>query len=184
VSSEPGSWHRRLDQTGIPLLVARLVVGGMFIWLALDKIQRPVNFLKLMRQYRLLDEQQLYWLMNLVAVVLPWIELGCGVALILGLAVRGAGLLSAAMLAFFTPLILVRGLELFQQGGVPFCQVSFDCGCGAGVIFLCSKLAENGVMFLLSLVAIASRSRRFCLSTRLARRAVLPEAAGQPLASS
>ena len=159
----------RLDQTGLPLLVARLAVGGMFVWLAYDKIARPVNFLKLMRQYQLLNEEQLYWAMNLVAVVLPWIELTCGIALILGLAVRGAGIISAAMLAVFTPMILLRGLELFHEGTLSFCQVNFDCGCGAGVVFLCNKLAENVGLLLLSLLIIASRSRRFCLSSALAR---------------
>ncbi|MCP4593472.1 MAG: DoxX family protein [bacterium] len=157
----------RLDRTGIPLLVARLVVGGLFVYMGIGKIaDDPVHFLKLMRQYQALPTS---WpvLLNMIAVVLPWIETVCGAALILGLAVRGAGLISAVMLAMFTPMILMRGLELYEKTGLAFCNVSFDCGCGAGVVFLCSKLAENVVLFLLALVALFSRSRRFCLEARL-----------------
>ena len=161
----------RLDQTGVPLLLTRLVLGGMLVWLGTAKIaDDPVTFLKLMRQYRVLDEQQHYYSMNLVAVVLPWIETVCGVALLLGVAVRGAGTLSASMLALFTPMILTRGLELYQAGSVSFCGVNFDCGCGAGVVFLCNKLLENCGLFLLSMVAIVSRSRKFCLSRLLLHR--------------
>ncbi len=161
----------RIDQTGVPLLVARLTVGVVFILLAYNKIAHPVSFLKLMRQYELLNEESGYWLMNLVAVTLPWVEVFCGVALLAGVAVRGSSLVSALMLAGFTPMIFSRGLELFHEGTVAFCQVKFDCGCGAGEVFLCNKLAENSGLFLLALVAMMSRSRRFCLSSLLARRA-------------
>ena len=160
----------RVDGTGVPLLLTRLILGGLFVWMGVVKIQAPVDFLKLMRQYQLLDETSGYLLLNLTAVVLPWVETICGVALILGIAVRGAGVISAGMLAFFTPMILKRGLELYHTGSVSFCEVNFDCGCGAGVVFLCSKLAENCGLLLLALLAILSRSRRFCLSSWWHRR--------------
>ena len=164
MSARPGLLSR-MDQTGIPLLVARLMVGGLFIWMGVAKIHDPVTFLKLMRQYQLLPASMPHFL-NFVAVVVPWVETLCGAALILGLTVRGAGLVAAVMLVVFTPMILMRGLELYNQGGVSFCGVNFDCGCGAGVIFLCNKLVENVVVLLLALVAVFSRSRRFCLQGR------------------
>jgi uncharacterized membrane protein YphA (DoxX/SURF4 family) len=155
----------RIDQTGIPLAVARLVLGGLFIYMGIKKILDPVDFLKLMRQYELLPTSWPVFL-NTVAVVVPWIETFCGAALVLGVAVRGAGLVSAGMLAMFTPLILMRGLELYHETGLAFCAVNFDCGCGAGVVFLCNKLAENVGLFLLALLALLSRSRRWCLEDR------------------
>jgi len=167
----------RLDRTGVPLLLARLVLGALFIVMGARKIGDPFTFLKLLRQYEALPAGG--W-MNSVAVILPWVETICGAALILGVAVRGAGLLSAGMLAAFTPLIFSRGLELFRQahGALTFCAVKFDCGCGAGEVFLCNKLAENTGLFLLALVVILSRSRRFCLS-----RVLWPSgAAAQPAA--
>ena len=165
------SFLGRLDQTGVPLLLTRVALGGMMVWLGVAKIRDdPVIFLKLMRQYQLLDEQQHYYLMNLIAVVLPWIETVCGAALLLGVGVRSAGAISAAMLGAFTPMILLRGLELYSAGSDSFCAVNFDCGCGAGVVFVCHKLAENSGLLLLSVVAIVSRSRRFCLSEVFLRR--------------
>ena len=164
-----GSLLRRADQTGIPLLLARVLLGALFIYMGLKKVADPIDFLKLMRQYKMLPAG--YW-MNSAALILPWIETLCGTALLLGVAVRGAGLILAGMLAAFTPLVLTRGLELYQaaEGSLTFCQVSFDCGCGAGVVLLCAKLAENVASFLLALIAVTSRSRRFCLSRLLLRR--------------
>ena len=157
---------RRADRTGIPLLVARAAIGVLFIYMGLQKIFQPFDFLRLMRQYQALPGG--YW-MNSVAVILPWIEMVCGAALLLGVAVRGAGLISAGMLAAFTPLIYARGLELYHaaEGTLTFCQVNFDCGCGAGEVFLCGKLAENVGLFVLALIAVVSRSRRFCLGGML-----------------
>ena len=57
-------------------------------------------------------------------------------------------------------------------GSDSFCSVNFDCGCGTGVVFVCDKLAENCGLLLLSVVAIVSRSRRFCLSEVFLRRPV------------
>ena len=169
--SRPESFLARADRSGWPLLLARLALGVMFVWMGVAKIIDPVEFLKLMRQYHALPESPAYY-MNTVAVVLPWAETVCGVALLLGLAVRGAGIVSVIMLAFFTPMIFMRGLELYAGGGgefATFCAVNFDCGCGAGVVFVCNKTAENCGLLLAALVAAASRSRRFCLSRLFVR---------------
>lgn len=162
------SWVSRADASGIPLLIARLLVGVLFIWLAVAKIGDPINFLKLMRQYQLFDEQSGYWLLNFVAVVLPWLELLCGLALLAGVALRAAGILSAGMLLTFTPMIFRRGLDLFHEAVAgdasrTFCSIVFDCGCGAGEVNLCFKLLENTALLLAIVLIVASRSRRFCL---------------------
>ena len=155
------SWLARLDRIGVPLLIARLFVGVLFVYLAIDKIRDPINFLKLTRQYKLVDEQSAYVLMNLIAVTLPWLEMLCGVVLILGVAVRAAGLLSAGMLVVFTPMILSRGLELYNLGAADtFCGVNFDCGCGAGVVFVCPKLLENCAMLLAAVLVVRCRRPR------------------------
>ena len=66
------------------------------------------------------------------------------------------------LLAFYPPL-LIRAFDIYHQTGMPFCDVRFDCGCGTGEVFICSKLAENTVLVLLSLCAVFSRFPRFCL---------------------
>lgn len=160
----------RLERSGLPLLLARLVLGAVLVWTGLAKLAAPVTFLKLLKQYDALPLEPPYW-MNGAALVVPWLEVVVGAALLLGLAVRGAGVLAAVLLLVFTPLIWLRGMELYNQGGfATFCAVRFDCGCGGGVVQVCNKLLENLGLLLLALVAARSRSRRFCLSRLLVRR--------------
>ena len=141
-------------------VLARWALGGLYVYMGLSKALEPVGFLKLVRQYRLVSDALA---LNLIAAVLPWFEVCCGLLLVLGVAVRGTALVSALMLPPFTLLVLRRALELQAAAGLPFCAVKFDCGCGAGEVFICWKLAENTLLFVLSLWLIGSRSRALCL---------------------
>lgn len=159
---------RRLDRTGVPLLLARLILGGMFVYMGTHKLADPIAFLKLVRMYHMLPETPPYFL-NAVAIVLPWLEVFAGVALITGLCVRGAGLMTAIMLCVFTPAIVLRALRMVSETGQGFFQIRFDCGCGGGEVVIWKKVTENLLLLLLSVVAIASCSRRWCLSGLLDR---------------
>lgn len=157
------SWLARADNSGVPLLIARLIIGSLFIFMGAKKIGDPFTFLKLMRQYDMLLDAHVA--MNFIAVVLPWVEVVCGVALIAGVLIRGAALTAIGMLLTFTPLIYSRGMALFHEGAAAsICGVKFDCGCGSGEVYLCAKLMENTGLILLSIYALFSQSRRFCLS--------------------
>jgi len=159
---------RRMDDTGVPLLVVRIVLAGLFLKMGLSKMLDPIDFLKLTREYHMLPETPSYFL-NLTAVVLPALELVCGLALLVGLPVRGAAVTLLAMLVVFTGAIFLRSLDIHAQGGIAYCAIKFDCGCGTGEVYICRKLLENGGLLFLSLVAVFSRSRRFCLSALLQR---------------
>lgn len=141
-------------------VLARWLLAAAFIYLGLNKALHPVEFLKLTRQY---DLTQNALLLNFIAAALPWFEVCCGLLLLAGIAVRGAALTLALMLAPFTWLVLHRALLLEAARHVPFCAVSFDCGCGSGEEFICRKLAENLGLFALSLWLLAGRGRQFCL---------------------
>jgi len=161
------SAFRRLMDSGWPVLMARLVLGGMFVYMGVMKVGDPLKpfneeFLKLIRQYHMLPETPAIFL-NGTAIVLPWLEILCGVGLLLGLSFRGAALLLAVMLAVFTPAILMRGLAILAEQGGSFFNVAFDCGCGSGVVVTWKKLLENGGLFLLSLLVLFSASTRFSL---------------------
>ena len=78
-------------------LLARLLVGGTFAYAALDKIAHPAAFAVAVSHYRLLPPA---WL-HVFALVLPWLELVAGLALLLGKARRGAALLITGMLVMF-----------------------------------------------------------------------------------
>jgi uncharacterized membrane protein YphA (DoxX/SURF4 family) len=181
VSTSP-SLLRRIDATGIPLLLARLGVGGMFAYLAYMKLRDPINFLKLTREYGILSPDQPLFL-NLTAVALPWLEMICAAALLLGLGRRGAALLVAGMLLFFTPMLFLRAWGMHTAVGSAFptlCAVKFDCGCGTGPQFICPKLAENVALLIGALIALFSTSRRFCLENLFVRRRAAPAALPVP----
>lgn len=167
------STFRRMDATGVPLLLVRLIVGGLFVWMGFAKVGNPINFLKLIHQYDMMPESPVFFL-NATAIILPWLEILVGAALLLGVFVRGASLTAALMLAVFTPSILTRALAIRAAEGTPFFQIAFDCGCGAGVVVTWHKLLENTTLFLLVVYAVFSMSRRFCLSQWLDRRRTRP----------
>lgn len=160
--NDPAGPLRRIDQTGVPLLVARLILGGMFIYLGCMKLRDPVAFLKLIREYHMVPDAA-PMLLNLIAATLPWIEILCGVLLLIGTALRGTGSLLAFMLIGFTGAVALRAIRLFHDGTIAFCAIKFDCGCGTGEVFICNKLLENTGLLALALVVIGSRSRRWSL---------------------
>ncbi|HEX5011638.1 MAG TPA: DoxX family protein [Planctomycetota bacterium] len=160
---------RRLDESGLPLLLARLVVGGAFISLGALKLRDPVAFLKALREYDMFPVAH-PWLMNATAAALPGAEITCGLLLLAGVAVRGTALFLLAMLLVFTTAIAARASAVAHEKSLALCAVAFDCGCGAGVQNACRKLAENTGLILLCLLALASRSRRWCWRGALLRR--------------
>jgi len=92
-------------------LVARIVLGCVFIYASLDKIRHPELFAEAVYNYQLSPEVAV----NLVALWLPWLELLSGALLVLGVWVRGSSLiLSALMLVFLAALgiNLARGLDV------------------------------------------------------------------------
>ncbi len=153
---------RRLDATGVPLLLARLIIGGFFIYMGIGKIQDPIAFLKQVNLYDWLPQAPPH-LLNGTAILLPWLEVVCGLALILGVYLRGAGAMIALMLMVFTPAIFLRAWGIHSADGTPFMEIAFDCGCGTGEVIIWQKLLGNTGLLLGSLVAVFSASRRFCL---------------------
>jgi putative oxidoreductase len=125
--------------------------------MGLSKALHPVEFLKLVRQYEALPQPLL---LNLTAAGLPWFEVICGLLLVAGIAVRGTALLSALMLVPFTIMVTLRGLDLAHVRGLAFCDVKFDCGCGAGEVFVCYKIVENVLLLGISLWLLFGAGRK------------------------
>ena len=128
------------------LLVARVILGGLFIIASLDKIVDPAAFALSIVGYKLVGQT----IALAVATVLPWVELLAGLGLLLGILPRGAALLVAALLAAFTVLVAVsmaRGLDI-------------ACGCfsqdpSVGHIGW-RKILENSGLFILAVIALRS----------------------------
>jgi uncharacterized membrane protein YphA (DoxX/SURF4 family) len=110
-------------------------------------------------------------LINSIAILLPWVEMLCGVLLILGVALRGVSVTLLLMLIGFTIIVGLRAIGIWQAENVPFCSIKFDCGCGSGEEYVCVKLPENVGLCILAILVMLSRSRRFCLRGDLVRTA-------------
>lgn len=109
---------KRLDDiVSHPWLTTRvqIALGVIFIVASLAKIADPPSFAHMVYNYRLVPGS----LVNLMALVMPWIELLSGVALVLGLWRRTAATLLGCLLAVF---IIAVTVNLARQNPI-------DCGC-------------------------------------------------------
>ena len=154
--SQPSWRHNAVELAAV---LTRWLLGALFLYMGLHKALYPVEFLKLVRQY---DMVQTPLLLNSIAATLPWFEVFCGLLLLAGVAVRGSALLLVLMLVPFTLIVLKRALAIQAAAAIPFCAVKFDCGCGMGEVFICRKLVENCVVTALSVWLLAGRGRRLC----------------------
>ena len=96
-------------------LVARIVLGLVFIVAAYPKIADPPGFAKSIWAYELFPA----WSLHPLALLLPWLELLCGLALCLGIWIRAAAAWVAVMLLSFG---LALSINLARHHPV-------DCGC-------------------------------------------------------
>lgn len=153
-----------IDNASVPMLLTRLALGGTFLYLGAHKTGYPLDLVKVIDTYGMFPVDPPHML-NLVAVVMPWLEMVIGLGFLLGVLLRGSGLLSMGMLSVFTVAIFLRALnfEPYVEGLVTFTQIEFDCGCGAGVVNISEKLILNVFLIVLSVPVFVSRSRRFCV---------------------
>src|SRR5690349_18661666 len=139
----PGTSPSNRIRLDLAATLVRWIVGALFIYMGLTKALQPVEFLKLVRQYEMVQSP---WLLNSIAAALPWFEVFCGLLLVAGVAVRGTALMLVAMLVPFTLVVLKRALAIHAAQAIPFCAVKFDCGCGTGEVLICHKLVENAAL--------------------------------------
>lgn len=135
-------------------LLFRLVVGITFIWASVYKIIEPGDFAKSIWFYHLVPGN----IINLSAIILPWLELLCGVCIILGIFYRGSIVwINVMMVVFIIALTsaVIRGLDI-------------DCGCfkaakSSGGSTLNSLLLDLGLI-ILTIQLWLSRSKKWMLS--------------------
>ena len=158
MNASRSSWsHAAAD---IFAALARWLLGAVFLYMGLNKALHPVEFLKLVRQYDLVQSSLL---LNSIAAILPWFEVFCGLLLLAGVAVRGTAVMLIVMLVPFTGLVFRRALAIQSALAIPFCAVKFDCGCGTGEVFICRKLLENFLFIVFSGWLLAGYGRKLCV---------------------
>jgi putative oxidoreductase len=110
---------RRLMTHPAVLLILRLYIGGVFIYASMYKINYPAEFADTIASYQLAPA----WSINLLAVLMPWMELVAGVLLVLGWRTQAAAAIIAALLVLFCVVILVTLVR----------DVPIGCGCFTSV---------------------------------------------------
>ncbi len=142
------------------LLAFRLFLAAIFIYAAVQKIGKPLLFAEEIHSYSVVGYGTPLYLM---AVILPWLELICGISLVTGVFIRGAALILLGFNALFLIVIAKRTVG-FMHEGTPFLKVYFDCGCGFGATFAWKKLLEDSVYFILAMVLLFAPLYRFTIS--------------------
>ena len=107
-SGSPPDISRTQSRT---FIVLRLFLGAVFIYASYDKILHPQAFAEAVYNYRILPDS----LVNLTALVLPWLELILGLCLAAGFWLPGATMISTGLfMAFIGALVFnqMRGLDI------------------------------------------------------------------------
>ncbi len=96
-------------------VIVRIALGAVFIFASIDKIRHPEAFAEVVYNYQILPDR----LINISAIMLPWLELVLGGCLLAGVWLPGTVVLANMLLVtFFGSLLfnIVRGLDI-------------NCGC-------------------------------------------------------
>lgn len=136
-------------------LIARLVVGVVYVYASIDKIIHPEAFAKIVSNYHILPGS----LINIFALFLPWVEMFCGIALIIGARVLGASTILAGLTAVF---IVAVGINVLRG-------VNIACGCfstssKARTLGL-TLLIQDAVLLLLALHVLVRGPGRWALES-------------------
>lgn len=113
--------HKNIDVTRqwyyakTVILSVRLILGAVFIYASLDKLLNTEAFAQVIYNYRILPGT----LVNIAAIILPWLEFLAGVCLITGMFIYGASFLVVSLMVTFFTAILFN----FTRG------IDINCGC-------------------------------------------------------
>lgn len=123
-------------------LLSRLILGGVLFAAGWLKVFTPAKSQMAVRAYEVLPIS----VANFFGIALPWFEVGLGILLILGIAVRLSALLGGALMVLFIAAIS----QAWARG------LSIDCGCfgGGGTVepgqtkYLSEILRDTGLALL------------------------------------
>ena len=140
-------------------LVLRVYMGWVFLQAGLSKIPDPALFAENVANYRIIP----YLAINLVAIVLPWLELICAFFLFFGLRIKATATILSGLLFLFTLLVIIT---IFRG-------VSMNCGCfdAVGEPVGWTKVIQNTIWLLMTLqIYFFDRIHFFRMSGYLLRR--------------
>ena len=130
------------------IVITRIILGAVFLWASFGKILEPGDFARSISNYHIVP----FGIENIIALILPWLELLIGVGLILGIMVDGSVQISAILLIMF---ILMIGQAMLRGFNI-------ECGCGLkeGEMIGLNKILEN-IVFIGGAYIVMQRRKRF-----------------------
>ena len=130
------------------IVTTRIILGAVFLWASFGKILEPGDFARSISNYHIVP----FGIENILALILPWLELLIGMGLILGIMVDGSVQISAILLIMF---ILMIGQAMLRGFNI-------ECGCGLkeGEMIGLNKILEN-IGFLGGAYIVMQRKKRF-----------------------
>jgi uncharacterized membrane protein YphA (DoxX/SURF4 family) len=134
-------------------MLFRLILGFVFIYASLDKIADPEAFAAAVQNYQLAP----VFLINLIAIFLPWLEFYCGVLLLLGWWHQPA----AFWVGIMTIVFLIGLVSAYARG------LDIDCGCfGSGNTVDLSRIIEDLFLLAFALHILIYPTSAFALENR------------------
>ena len=109
------------------LLALRILLAAVFIYAGAQKIGKPLLFADEIHAYGVIGYGPPIYV---AAIVLPWLEILCGVSLVTGIMLRGSALLLLVLNAVFIAVIAVRSASIVRCDSACFRCVSVssnDC---------------------------------------------------------
>jgi putative oxidoreductase len=154
-------WNRKLEMRRYEglmkyiTLAARLLIGSLFVYASIHKIIDPLDFSASIRNYTIVPPS---W-SNILALTLPWIEIGAGGFLIFGIQTRPSALLTTGMLGVF----LIAVTYAYSIG------LDIDCGCFSSAASSTGRvglyhLVRDSSLFLISLFILIADKGDFSIS--------------------
>ena len=141
--------------------LVRVGCGLIFIYASWGKILDPPAFARIVQNYQLLPPAAVHP----VAVVLPWVEAVCGLALVSGVGAGGGLAVFTGLMAVFTGALALNAVR----------GVDTECGCFSIVAGAAGRTADDLVRDVLLLAAAV-----WALAHRVRRNAGHPAAGPQP----
>jgi uncharacterized membrane protein YphA (DoxX/SURF4 family) len=141
-------------------VVARIALAVTFVWACVHKIAEPYDFGMQVATYQILPLS----LVNLQAIVLPWVELVVGLLLIAGLLTRPAALVTCGLnLMFIVAISMALAADLHLQCG---CFSSAEAGEEMDV----TLIVRDAIFFVVGAAVVVMRPDRFTLDRLIERR--------------
>lgn len=133
------------------VLISRIFLGGVLIYASIDKIINPLDFAKAIDNYQIIP----FGLENIMAIIIPWLELTIGIFLIFGILLHGASLLVILLMICF-----IIGMSIAILKGY-----NIECGCGliSGEMVGLHKIVEDIIYLVLALIILKRQEQKIKL---------------------